>query len=41
MNQQIHEDDESFTINDNETLLHFEDGTELTIIDESIFLALL
>jgi hypothetical protein len=41
MNQQIHEDDESFTINDNETLLSFEDGTELTIIDESIFLALL
>ena len=41
MNQLLMEDDESFTINDDETMLSFEDGTELTIIDESLVLALL
>jgi hypothetical protein len=41
MNQLLTEDDEFFTINEAETLLHFEDGTELSIHDESIFLALI
>ena len=41
MNQLILEDDESCTIEQNETLLHFEDGTELSIVSEAVILALL
>jgi hypothetical protein len=41
MNQLLTEDDESFTMNEAETLIHFEDGTELTIINEAPVLALI